>query len=251
MTREQIINELAGSMRAAFIGIQPGGAELTYDAMARILADKLDSMKVLVCAEVETDPIELSPAMRFAEIEMGEPFRMPDPAPQPFYDDNDDDDDDHGPVAENINNPAPITDEDIRNMWISLRGTMVANGIESIMVQMSGGGDSGQVDEISFEPDTGLERQASIFVPDDAPTPASLYRPAGEERGVPIREYVEGLYWDLCDHAGHGGWYNDTGGHGDITFSANGRISWNHYDTIEESDRSSYAWTLSPENPHA
>jgi hypothetical protein len=113
--------------------------------------------------------------------------------------------------------------EGIRDRVAALFSDMRTAGMETIELDIHGGGDEGSVEETYYTPNT-------------ATTP-----PTWTELG----QRADELYWDLCSMVGNSGWWNNEGGGGNITYDAtDNTINWNHWDYVQERDETSYLYRI-------
>lgn len=87
-------------------------------------------------------------------------------------------------------------------------------GIEQVVIEYGGGGDSGEIEDVAATPKA-LTNEDKVFV---RPLPSTWGTPEiklAEEVG--LRDGVESFAWDLLEYK-HGGWENNDGGRGTITF---------------------------------
>ena len=94
-------------------------------------------------------------------------------------------------------------------------------GISTAVIEYSGSGDSGNVDDVTFTP----EVDARVTI---------------EDEDVSLNEAVRDFANELIDSE-HSGYENDDGGSGTITINAETNlVTWEHLDYYTESDRSEY-----------
>ena len=108
-----------------------------------------------------------------------------------------------------------------------LLAAMPEEGVDKIQLEISGSGDSGQIDEYTFELD-GLV--------------------VAEPERPDFRNWCHDIYWGICEESSHSGWYNNDGGNGTMNIYADGRIEWDHNDYFTESNHSGYQYRLRTAN---
>lgn len=111
----------------------------------------------------------------------------------------------------------------------AILNAMKVAGINSATVSYSGSGDSGDTEDTTFSPE-GKEDQITVgIVSNDGKTTVKTLKTA-------IIDYAM-----MAVDARHGGWENNDGGHGEITFDAKkGVISIEHNDYVVETVTNGY-----------
>ena len=105
-------------------------------------------------------------------------------------------------------------------------------GAAQVVCDYSGSGDSGDVADIAFF------KEDKFNPSDDASNIINISQtfsiPSDDGASGVERFDIEDFMWDAIDHYGHGGFWNNEGGRGDLTIHADGRIELNHQDYVVE-----------------
>lgn len=234
MTRQAVVNEVAGTIHAALIA---NAGTLSWLELASQVVSKLDALKVLIIPEElgGTNLMDFSPTARDRndlnpptdpQVQIRMQLRDTIPLAGKIEEPEED--------AENL---APDRPPDgTRREWRALREEMRRLGLTEVLIRASGSGDEGQIDEVATTP-------SHIELPSD------------------LRDRFDELFWDI-NAVYHDGWWNNEGGHGNMAFRSDGHIYWDHYNTIEESEHNPYHFSIDaapeadddpedePEGPH-
>lgn len=241
MNRIELTNAISTVIQQAIIGPE-GTGPITYGQIANDVITKLLQMNVLVLSDASPlDPLDIAPGATLPQIQEVRPLPSSErilallngPAP--------DDEDAPDGYAEDIQDPGELPAEaGLRAAWLRMMSVMQSHGIEHIQLNFSGGGDDGAVDGHLVDP-AGTNTDAIFVERVEGATPPHC----SSVGNICITDFAEGLYWQINEVCGHDGWYNNAGGHGDITFYASGRINLDHNENYEESRLYPYAFQVS------
>lgn len=89
-----------------------------------------------------------------------------------------------------------------------------AAGIATVVISFDGYGDSGQIEKVEVDGFTTVLPDVKVDFTTVGAAKAEL-----EARAIPLHEVLENIVYDLLCHR-HGGWQDNEGSYGDVTFDA-------------------------------
>lgn len=122
---------------------------------------------------------------------------------------------------------------------VNLFAALAAAGIDHVCVAFNGYGDSGQIEDVTVKSG---EADAALPATDVEIASASFGNDAITRTSAPLADAIESFCYDLLE-SHHGGWENNEGAYGDITFDvAADRIVFDFNYRIETSESHSYEY---------
>jgi hypothetical protein len=106
-------------------------------------------------------------------------------------------------------------DETLPATKATILDALAAVGIRRVVVAFDGSGDSGQVESITAFDSQGTERELPTI--DIEVSVLDFWGTTPPSSQHTLAEAIDGLVWSLLERT-HGGWENDDGGYGEISF---------------------------------
>lgn len=119
-------------------------------------------------------------------------------------------------------------------------GCLRAAAVQEVVVRYSGGGDSGQAEEITATDAAGAE----IILLDTQPVLIVESAEEAEPRAVHVEDALNQSLWDVIAAYGHAHFEDRSGGQGTLTLTADGLIRLDHEDNYHSVDEYTHATTL-------